>query len=482
MMNTITLKPGHERRLLNFHPWVFRDDVANGETEEDIDGDVDSNVDGNIDGETNGETDSEVSSESSSESSGESNVERPEDRNARWKPTKISGKGAHKGHKKGPGKATGKSLGQQVEPTPLTAASAPGLGKVLTAGGQFVGIAYLNPQASVPARIVSWRDEAIDLAFYRRKLREAHARRMGRIHNSNAMRLVNAEGDGLPGLIVDRFADTLSVQFRNAGIETQRELIVEALRLETGASAAFERSDTSERQKEGLAGRTGVLWGTVPDRVAFSEDELNLEFSIRDGQKTGYYLDQRDNRRLMRQLVANWTASSPRLLDIYSYTGAFSLHAALAGASTLAIDKDPLALATLEAVARKNKLNNVGMRLGDAEKVLNTLLSEGKRFSHAVIDPPTLAKRKDEVSNAKRIFSNIAKTVLKMLEPGGYLLVSSCAFYLRLEDLVEVMRYAGADAGRRLEVIEATFQPADHPWIVQIPESLYLKSLIVRAE
>jgi 23S rRNA (cytosine1962-C5)-methyltransferase len=414
-MTTLMLKPGHERRLLNYHPWVLRDDVA------------------------------EIAALGFDDEEGEEN-------------------------------ASKSSLPVENQ------AKAPGLGKVLTSNGQFVGVAYLNPQASVPARIVSWRDEVIDLAFYRRKLREAQARRKGRIHNSNAMRLVNAEGDGLPGLVVDRFGEVLSVQFRNAGIETHKALILEALRLETGASAAFERSDTSERQKEGLESQTGVLWGTVPERVAFVEDELNLEFSIREGQKTGYYLDQRDNRRLMRQLVADWTASAPRLLDLYSYTGAFSLHAALAGATTLAVDKDPLALATLETVARKNKLNKVGMRLGDAEKVLDSLLREGKRFSHAVIDPPTLAKRKDEVSNAKRIFSNNATTVLKMLEPGGYLLVSTCAFYLRLDDLVEAMRFAGAAAGRRLEVVDATFQPADHPWIVQIPESLYLKSLILRAE
>jgi 23S rRNA (cytosine1962-C5)-methyltransferase len=245
-----------------------------------------------------------------------------------------------------------------------------------------------------------------------------------------------------------------------------------------GASSAYERSDTAERAKEGLPERTGPLWGEAPDPVEFAEDGLRFRFSPSRGQKTGFYLDQRDNRRRVAALVGEGS----RLLDLYSYTGGFSLQAAARGATCLAVDKDPVALGALEEGARLNDLGpRVGVRLGDALGVLDTLVREGRRFTHAVVDPPTLAKRKDEVTAAKRLFTLVTRNVLRMLEPGGHLVVSTCAYHLKLEDLLEATRFAGGDAGRRLEVLDVTFQPPDHPWVLQIPESLYLKTLFLRA-
>ena len=256
-------------------------------------------------------------------------------------------------------------------------------------------------------------------------------------------------------------------------------MILEALRLETGAMSAFERSDTSERSKEGLEPRVGALWGEVPERVTFQEDGLTLGFSVTQGQKTGFYLDQRDNRRRLAAMVDDGS----RVLDVYSYTGGFSLHAAQRGAKAFAVDKDPVALATLETTARANKLEaQIGTRLGDALEVLDQLVREKRTFTHAIIDPPTLAKRKEEVTAAKRVFTIATKNVLRMLEPGGVVFVSSCAFHIKLDDLIEATRFAAGDAGRRLEILDVTFQPADHPWILQIPECLYLKTLIVRTD
>ena len=293
------------------------------------------------------------------------------------------------------------------------------------------------------------------------------------------MRVVNAESDGLPGVIADQFGDVLSVQIRNAGAELHRELIFEALKKETNATAAFERSDTSERQKEGLGSRTGTLWGNVPDWVTLVEDSITFGFSPFGGQKTGFYLDQRDNRRRM----ASYVDASSKLLDVYSYTGGFSLHAAAKGASCMAVDKDPIALQALEKVAMLNRLDKkIGSRLGDALEVLDQLVKEGRRFTHAVIDPPTLAKRKDEVTAAKRIFTIATKNTLRMLEAGGIVMVSTCAYHIKVDDLLEAVRFAAGDAGRRLEVLDVTYQPLDHPWVLQIPESLYLKTLILRAD
>ena len=384
------LKPNRERRLENFHPWVFKDDV------ERFEGDP--------------------------------------------KPGEV--------------------------------------GEILAASGAFIGTGYINAKASIPARILSFKREPINQDFYRKVIRRALEKRQT-LTGSNAQRIINSESDGLPGVIADQFADFLSVQYRNAGTERHRELISEALRLETRAASAYERSDTGERSKEGLESHVGVLWGDVPNQIDFTEDEIRFRFSPTDGQKTGFYLDQRDNRRRMAGMVD----ASSRLLDVYSYTGGFSLHAAAKGATALAIDKDPVALAALEKAASLNQLEKkIAFRLGDALEVLDQLLKENRKYTHAIIDPPTLAKRKDEVVAAKRIFTIASKNVLRMLEPGGILMVSSCAYHIKLDDLLEAVRFAGADAKRRLEVLDVTFQPSDHPWILQVPESLYLKTLILRAE
>jgi 23S rRNA (cytosine1962-C5)-methyltransferase len=159
------------------------------------------------------------------------------------------------------------------------------------------------------------------------------------------------------------------------------------------------------------------------------------------------------------------------------------LYAAKAGATALAVDKDVIALQALERSAQKNAVEKrISVRLGDALEVLDQLVLEKKRFTHVVIDPPTLAKRKEEVLAAKRIFTIATKNALRMLEPNGILLVSTCAFHIKTDDLLEACRMAGSDAGRKLEVLDVTYQPADHPWVLQIPESLYLKSLILRAD
>jgi 23S rRNA (cytosine1962-C5)-methyltransferase len=387
---SLTLKPNRERRLENFHPWVFKDDVES--------------VEGNFE----------------------------------------------------PGEVL----------------------EIKAANGAFMALGYVNARSSIPARVLSFKREVINLEFYRQKIRNAIAKR-SKLEHTNAMRIVNAESDGLPGVIADLFGDVLSIQLRNAGTERHKDLIFEAFKLETKASSAFERSDTSERQKEGLENRTGILWGHVPETVSFLEDGINFSFSPVGGQKTGFYLDQRDNRRLMASLVDG----SSKLLDVYSYTGGFSLHAAAKGATAFAVDKDPIALQALEKVARVNGFDKkISSRLGDALEVLDQLLKENRKFTHAIIDPPTLAKRKDEVVAAKRIFTIATKNVLRMLEPGGIVMVSTCAYHIKVEDLIEACRFAAGDAKRRLEVLDVTYQPLDHPWMLQVPESLYLKTLVLRAE
>ena len=348
---------------------------------------------------------------------------------------------------------------------------------VYSEGGPFIGRGYFNPSGATPLRMLTLKRENIDEAFYRAKVRAALKRREGRVTETNAMRVLHGEADGTPGLVADLFGEVLSVQFRNAGVERQRATILKVLKSELGATSAFERSDTGESTREGLSGGVGALWGEVPERVTFFEDDLELHFSPLTGQKTGFFLDQRDNRRLMRTLVQPGST----FLDVYSYTGGFSLHAGRAGARSVAIDKDPVALSVLESVARTNQVE-VGVRLGDALEALRRLENEKRRFGAAVIDPPTLAKRRDDVPRAKRVFSEAATSVLKMLEPGGHLLISTCAHYIGVNDLLDAARIAATEAECNAEVLDTTFQPADHPHLLSVPESLYLKSVLLRKE
>lgn len=345
--------------------------------------------------------------------------------------------------------------------------------------GEWIGCAFFNSQSHIPARIISYDPGVkINRAFFELRLAAAAARRTA-IANTNAWRVVHGEADGLPGLVVDRFADVLVAQFRNPGIDRWRDEIVRALKRVETPSGIFERSDTQARLEEGMEPRVGVLWGEVPEQVVVLEDDVEFVVNPRAGQKTGFYLDQRDNRRLLHGIVEQGS----RLLDVFSYTGGFSLHAARKGGHALAIDKDPDALQLFELNAKRNGLaDRVGARWGDAEKVLDSLAGEKRTFSHIVLDPPTLAKHKNDVPHAKQLFLRLALNALRLLEPNGILFLSTCAYHISVNDLIEVTRIAAGELSRRAGVITVTYQPADHPWVLQIPETLYLKTLVVRVE
>jgi 23S rRNA (cytosine1962-C5)-methyltransferase len=343
--------------------------------------------------------------------------------------------------------------------------------------GAWIARAYCNPRAEFPLRLLRWTPGDVGPQFYGTRVRAAYQRRLDMDLGAEAWRWIHAEADGLPGLIVDRFGSALAVQFRNAGVERHRGWILEALREVSGAELAFERSETHERRAEGLSPQSGLLWGALPERVIFSEDGILHRFAPLISQKTGFFLDQRDNRRWLSAQFRPGQA----LLDLYCYTGAFSLRAARAGLTAYAVDRDPLALTTLEESAAHNGLGSqIALRLGDVPQVLAELRRSGRTFEHIVFDPPTLVKQKSEVPWAKRLIAGALADALAMLRPAGLLLVSSCAHHLRLEDLLEAARWAAGDAGALLEVVRVSYQPPDHPWMLQVPESLYLKSVALR--
>jgi 23S rRNA (cytosine1962-C5)-methyltransferase len=352
--------------------------------------------------------------------------------------------------------------------------------QVEDARGSAVGRAFFNSFSHIPARMLTLDpEESIDRGFLEGRLLSAGRRREGSIAKTNAMRLVHAEADGLPGLVVDRFGEVLVMQLRNPGMEKLSNEIIRLLRQLFTPQGIFERSDVQAREEEGMERRAGLTYGQVPDKIEIYEDDLRYELDVRMGQKTGFYLDQRDNRRAFRALVV----PGARVLDVYSYSGAFSLNAARMGAQALAVDKDAGALQLLETNARLNGVGNrIGARFGDAQQVLDNLKREGRRFDFIVLDPPTLAKHKNDVPRVKQLLIQIIGQAFSVLDPGGILFASTCAYHISSDDLIECGRRAANESHRRCQVQALTYQPADHPWILQVPETLYLKTLVLRAD
>ncbi|HEU4740280.1 MAG TPA: class I SAM-dependent rRNA methyltransferase [Meiothermus sp.] len=357
----------------------------------------------------------------------------------------------------------------------------PGITEVYSAEGQFLAVGYYDPQSRVALRIYRWDKGPLDKSLFARRFRRALEKRSGL---GSFYRLVHAEADGLPGLVVDRFGGVLVLQVRNRAMEALREVWFPAL-LETlfrgegretlNPQGIYERSDVDSRRQEGLPDKTGVIFGEVPGVLEVEEDGLVFPIPLALAQKTGFYLDQRENRRLFESLVR----PGERVLDVYSYVGGFALRAARKGALALAVDKDLEALGVLDRAAAKAKLR-VDIRAGEALGVLNELAARGQPFHHVLLDPPTLVKKPDELPRVKRHLVDLIRPALRMLEPEGWLWLSSCAYYLGVEELLEVSRRAAADEGRRLRVHTITYQPPDHPWSLHVPESLYLKTLVLQ--
>lgn len=335
----------------------------------------------------------------------------------------------------------------------------------------FLGVGYYDPQSRVAVRVYRFDEGPLDKRFFLQRFERAQKKRaqLDPFH-----RLVHAEADGLPGLVVDRFGGVLVVQVRNRAMEALRVHWLPALIEALQPASIYERSDVDSRRQEGLPERVGVLYGEAPPVLEVQEDGLVFQIPLALAQKTGYYLDQRENRRRLEQVVG----PGERVLDVYSYVGAFALRAARKGAYALAVDKDLDALAVLDRAASMQGLR-VDIRQGDAVAVLEDL-ARGKTppFQHLLLDPPTLVKKPDELPRVKRLLVDLLRPALRLLDREGWLWLSSCAYYLGVDTLLEVTRRAAADEGRRLRVHAVHYNPPDHPWSLHVPESLYLKTVV----
>jgi 23S rRNA (cytosine1962-C5)-methyltransferase len=357
--------------------------------------------------------------------------------------------------------------------------------RVETHDGQFLAWGAYSPQSAIRVRAWSFEQaERIDAAFFARRIARAVAMRARLAIPSDAMRLVHGEADGLPGLVVDRYADTLSVQFLAAGAERWKAVIADALCAATGCARLYERSDASVRGLEGMPEISGWLRGPEGDagatELTIREHDWQLTVDVAQGHKTGYYLDQRDNRLRFMQLVRQFGCR--RVLNCYSYTGGFSV-AALAGGATqvISIDSSGPALARAAAHVSLNGFDASCHATLDADvnASLRRFIDEGTAFDAIVLDPPKFAPTAAHAERAARAYKDINRLALKLLSPGGLLFTFSCSGGVDAALFHKIVAGAGLDAGVDGYLLQRLEAAADHPTTINFPEGEYLKGLAI---
>lgn len=338
--------------------------------------------------------------------------------------------------------------------------------------GIFLAYAFYNPRSHIALRVTGLAQESPpNRRWLEQRLRASIAKR-DTLRDTTAKRLVFSEADGVPGLIVDQYAEYLVVQIRSAGIDRLRADVVELLQALRHPKGILERSDKEFREEEGLPPATQVLAGAVPDRIQIEEAGLRFWVDAHHGLKTGFYLDQRPTRERLRQ----WVQPGQQVLDTFSYTGSLGIAAAMSGARVVCVEQSE----AHTALAKENAaLNGVADRIewvsGDAFYWLPAQAKANVRKDWVIVDPPSLAKTKQQVTAARQALHHLTSHALALLNPGAKLVLSVCTYHL-LPVTEEIVRIAAAEHGRRLWVRSQWVQPEDHPWILQISPTRYLTS------
>ncbi|MEK0430385.1 MAG: hypothetical protein RL139_189 [Gemmatimonadota bacterium] len=343
--------------------------------------------------------------------------------------------------------------------------------------GRALGTALWSPASEIALRFVSRSPEVtLDAAWWRTRLATAVARRQGILDAATtACRLVHGEGDGLPSLVVDRFDRWLVVQLLSAGLEAHRAAIVSALQEVTGAEGILARNDASVRTREGLPREVEALVGTVPETIEVREHGVRYLAAPHTGQKTGAFLDQREARVLVG------TVARGRALDLFSYHGSFALHLAARAESVTAVDVSAAALARAQENAALNDRGNITGVEADVFDFLRAEERRGARYETIVLDPPAFAKNRASIAGALRGYRDLNFRAMRLLAPGGCLYTASCSYHVRKPDFLAMLEQAAADSGRRMILRGLTGQPVDHPEVLTVPETGYLKGALIEA-
>jgi 23S rRNA (cytosine1962-C5)-methyltransferase len=357
----------------------------------------------------------------------------------------------------------------------LGAPEEPGLVRVHDSRGRFIGQALHSPRSEIRLRLLTRSEEVIDARWWRQELAHCSARR--RDIDATAYRVVHGEGDALPSLVVDRYDRWLVVQILSAGLETMREVVIEGVIEALQPEGVLLRNDVPVRRREGLSLTSVLAHGTVPQEVEVREGSLRYLAAPWVGQKTGAFLDQRPNRLLAGRLMIQ----GGRGLDCFTYHGSFAIHMAPQAREVVALDSSRDALARGAANAALNGLTNIEWHEADAFEALRQMERTRERFEAIVLDPPAFAKSRASVPAALRGYREINLRAMRLLASGGILLTASCSFHVRLPQFLGMLIEAAGDSGRRLVLERVLGQGEDHPEVLTIPETGYLKGAVVRA-
>jgi 23S rRNA (cytosine1962-C5)-methyltransferase len=358
--------------------------------------------------------------------------------------------------------------------------------RVVDDAGNFVGQAFYSDASEIALRFLTTSDETIDREWWRDRIRGCADRRRILRSDTDAYRLIYTEGDLMPSVIIDVYDDVLVIQTLSQGSDRLKSILVELLAEEFHPRAIVERNEARVRQFEGLELRTGVLWSAPADHsgngVFDSDGEIEINqhgvrfiISPLGGQKTGAFLDQRENYLAARQVAHG------RALDCFTFNGGFALHLAPVCDSVLGIDISADAIAAAERNAKLNHAANVAFRSGNVFDSLREMETRNDRFDTIILDPPAFAKNRASVRSAARGYKEINLRALKLLNPGGVLVTCSCSYHMSEEMFLEIIADAALDARRRVQIIEKRGQSSDHPVLLGVPETHYLKCVILRA-
>jgi len=354
--------------------------------------------------------------------------------------------------------------------------------RLTDAKGGFMAYGFYNDQSRVALRLLEW-DETVEVneAWFREKVAVAVASRSGLLADgsTNTCRLIFSESDYLPGLIVDKYADHLAVQVLTSGIEKMMPVIIDELQRLLNPKSIFDKSDASSRSHEGMETQNTVLAGNhPPDRVEVKENGIIYNINIAEGQKSGFYCDQRDNRRILAS-----HAKGKKVLDCFCYTGGFTLNSLQSGASSVTtVDSSVLAIDTLKENVALNKFDatKVTSIPSDVNKQLRKFREEGEFFDIVILDPPKYAPSRSSLDKASRAYKDLNRLGMLLLNKGGLLATFSCSGAMDLETFKQVLAWAALDAGKQVQFIHQFCQPEDHPVRASFPEGEYLKGLLCR--
>lgn len=349
------------------------------------------------------------------------------------------------------------------------------LATVYSHDGRFIGKGYINHASKILVRIFIRKDETDDKNLYLERLKKADDYRK-RLGYDNCYRMVFAEADDLPALIIDKYGSVLVMQCLSLGIDRRKNLIVECLKELFNPTGIYERSDVAVRKKEGLAEVKGVLYGEVPDYCEIEENGLQMLVDVKNGQKTGYFLDQKENRFASRKYCKN----AESVLDCFCNSGGFSLNASTVAKSVTACDISPLALKNVEDNAKLNDIKNITTLCGDVFEVLRSFRKEKRFFDTVILDPPAFCKTADEVKDAYRGYKDINITAMKIVKSGGFVITCSCSHYMTLPLFEKMLIDAARESGRTVRSVEVKTQAPDHPSLLCAEETQYLKMFVLQ--